>query len=118
MPRNLAQRGSLAGRPRRVRGDPRRTDFTERTMIKHLWLALGFGLAVFVGVAVALAGPGATWVQAAPEQLSAVGVASGLTVALAGLVVVGVRRLPAVDRLRMPWGPVGLHPPIQRVAPR
>src|SRR5258706_14188218 len=103
MPRNLAQRGSLAGRPRRVRGDPRRTDFTERTMIKHLWLALGFGLAVFVGVAVALAGPGATWVQAAPEQLSAGGVASGLTGALAGVFVVGVVGGAGIDGLAMLW---------------
>src|SRR5258706_6241702 len=116
MPRNLAQRGSLAGRPRRVRGDPRRTDFTERTMIKHLWLALGFGLAVFVGVAVALAGPGATWVQAAPEQLSAVGVASGLTVALAGLFWMGFVGLAAIEGPDMRWGRGGPDPLVEPVA--
>ncbi len=56
-------------------------------MVKQLWLALGLGVAVFAGVAVALAGPGATWAQATPEQLSTVGVASGLTAALLALFV-------------------------------
>jgi hypothetical protein len=68
-------------------------------MIKHLWLALGFGLAVFVGVAVALAGPGATWPQAAPEQLSIAGLASGLTVALGALFVTVFLGLAAIDAI-------------------
>ena len=85
-------------------------------MIKHLWLALGFGLAVFVGVAVALAGPGATWVQAAPEQLSAVGVASGLTVALAVLFVMVFVGLAAIDGLDMLWARWRLDRLIERVA--
>jgi hypothetical protein len=70
-------------------------------MMKQLWLALGMGSAVFAGVAVALAGPGATWAQAAPDQLSAAGIASGLTVALLVLFVMVFLGLTVIDGVGM-----------------
>jgi hypothetical protein len=70
-------------------------------MMKQLWLALGMGSAVFAGVAMALAGPGATWAQAAPEQLSAAGVASGLTVALLVLFIMVFLGLAVIDGVEM-----------------
>ncbi|MBV8165721.1 MAG: hypothetical protein JO021_02935, partial [Alphaproteobacteria bacterium] len=73
-------------------------------MVKQLWLALGLGVAVFAGVAVAVAGPGATWAQAAPEQLSTVGVASGLTAALLALFVSVFLGLAAADWIELRRG--------------
>jgi DNA anti-recombination protein RmuC len=78
-------------------------DFTERSMAKQLWLALGLGLAASAGVVVALAGPGVTWAQATPEQLSTVGIAGGVTAALLVMFVAVFLGLATIDGADMRW---------------